>query len=127
MSFNSRLRAGRRTALLKVTEESAGIGFQLTGTDSPMMIRARACCCRRRLNHVEATHLLVKVRVKAFQIVGKVLARPSSRCEVARILQRPRMGREEIGVERKDAIGFAEVVDRVDLLSESHHRAGARV
>lgn len=37
------------------------------------------------------------------------------------------MGGKEISVERENAISFTEVVDRVDGLTESHHRAGARV
>src|SRR6185295_12164957 len=35
--------------------------------------------------------------------------------------------REKIGVEREDAIGPAEVVDRIHRLTDSRHRAGARV
>src|SRR6185437_6274712 len=50
-----------------------------------------------------------------------------SRSEVTRILQHSRMRRKKVSVERENPIRLAEVVDRVDRLPESHHRAGARI
>src|SRR6185503_19001052 len=51
----------------------------------------------------------------------------SPRRKVARILQRTRLRRKKISIKRKNAIRFTEVVNRVDRLTKSHHRAGARV
>src|SRR3990172_3057524 len=76
-----------------------------------------ACSSRgwRAFNDVEPAHVLPG------------LTNTSSFSKVACILQHPRLTREKISVDRKNAIRFIKVVDGINWLSESHHRTRASV
>ena len=79
------------------------------------MIRAGSGSRRCRFDYIQPVHIFL------------LFTNPTTGDEVARILQRPRMRGKEVGIERKNAICFAEVVDGIDRLTEGHHRAGARI
>src|SRR5206468_8143473 len=51
----------------------------------------------------------------------------SSSGEVARVLDCSRQSRKEIGVERKDAFGLAEIVDGVNRLTKRHNGSGPNI
>src|SRR6266567_7565690 len=79
------------------------------------MICTGACCRRRSLHDIQAAHLLLAFRDTP------------PRSKVASVSERSRLARKKISIERENAIGLAEVVDGVDILTKGHDRAGARV
>ena len=106
---------GGNSANSSRSREAVSCLQQSTRLDFPMMVRCRTRRRRRRLDHVKAAHFLLAFRDSA------------PRCKVARVFQCSRMGRKEISIQRKDAFGLAEVVDRVDRLAKSRDCTGARV
>jgi len=78
------------------------------------MIRGCSGDARRRLNHIEPIHRIVR----AIQ-----LAAPR---EFSRVADVPRAAAKEIGIERKDDVSLFRAIDRVDVAAKGELRAFAR-